>query len=425
MCRSCLSHVGAALCLAAFFSATGVAQWTSGSDGSDGAFEPNATIQIDLGLAATVPPGETWAWPSPVPGQGVYDPVQWAVVFKYTTINIPANVTVTFKNHPSGAPVVWLAQGDVSIAGTVNLNGKDCPGTTFPIFAEGGPGGFDGGVGGMGPLNTAGGGLGPGGGDPSSGSSNGQGGHYGSGSHAYGNAFITPLIGGSGGGGEYQAAINGGAGGGAIVLASSTHIALAGSITARGGYYCAPWSGYVSGGGSGGAIRLVSPTVSAAGSLLAPSGGGSGSYSGTSGRIRIEGTDLNLTGTANPAPSVDFVTWPVFPGENGPVLRAVLVHGVDVPADPLARMLTPDVEISEAGEVLIHVEGFNISLPATVEARIVVPRGPVVRISQPLQDAGEGWVMADIPATFAPGPSEVQLRATWTPAGAAPGGEAP
>lgn len=72
----------------------------SGSDGSDGVFNPLASVQIDLSLAATA----TWDTPSPVPGQGVYDPVQWAVVFKYSSITIPNGVSVSFKNHPSGAP---------------------------------------------------------------------------------------------------------------------------------------------------------------------------------------------------------------------------------------------------------------------------------------------------------------------------------
>ena len=100
---------------------TTFADFDSGSDGSDGAFAPKFDTVIDLSLAATA----SWDTPSPVPGQGVYDPERWAVVFKYTTIDIPLGVTVSFTNHPSGAPVIWLASGDVTIAGEVNVNGEE------------------------------------------------------------------------------------------------------------------------------------------------------------------------------------------------------------------------------------------------------------------------------------------------------------
>jgi hypothetical protein len=75
----------------------------------------------------------------------VYDPDKWAVVFKYTTIDISVNVY--FSNHPSGAPVVWLASGDVTIEGQVNLDGEyGRPYFDFDRpFAESGPGGFGGG----------------------------------------------------------------------------------------------------------------------------------------------------------------------------------------------------------------------------------------------------------------------------------------
>ncbi len=80
----------------------------SGSDGSDGVFNPQTSVVIDLRDAATA----TWDTPSPVAGHGVYDASQWAVVFKYTTVDIPAGVVVGFTNHASGAPVVWLASGE-------------------------------------------------------------------------------------------------------------------------------------------------------------------------------------------------------------------------------------------------------------------------------------------------------------------------
>ncbi len=109
------------------------AQFNNVSDGSDGAFAPVADVEIDLWLAADA----SWDTPSLVAGQGVYDADRWAVVFKYTTIDIPAGVTVTLKNHPSNPPVVWLASGDVTIAGTINLDMGDGKGRSLPfVFVE-------------------------------------------------------------------------------------------------------------------------------------------------------------------------------------------------------------------------------------------------------------------------------------------------
>src|SRR5207248_2812146 len=104
---------------------------------------------------------------------------------------------------------------------------------------------------------------------------------------SYGNAFLLPLIGGSGGGGvisginSIYSGFGGGAGGGAIMIASSVLIRVNGFITANGG----------TPGGSGGAIRLVAPTITGFGTLQA-----SGGQSGASGRIRIEALQKMLAG---------------------------------------------------------------------------------------------------------------------------------
>lgn len=65
------------------------------SDGSDSTFNPSQNTQIDLAEAIT----GVWDQTSPQPGKGIYDPEKCAVVFKYKSVNIPAGVTVTFKNH--------------------------------------------------------------------------------------------------------------------------------------------------------------------------------------------------------------------------------------------------------------------------------------------------------------------------------------
>ena len=77
------------------------AQLTIPSDGSDGAFNPAANIEIDLSEAIT----GTWSASNAAnAGKGIHDPAKWAVVFKYSSVNIPPGVTVTFKNHPAHRP---------------------------------------------------------------------------------------------------------------------------------------------------------------------------------------------------------------------------------------------------------------------------------------------------------------------------------
>ena len=98
----------------AWGSSSALAQFVSGSDGSDGPFTPQVHREVDLSLAI---PGD--ALMTPGTGDGVYDVTRWAVVFKYASIDIPDGVTVTFTNHPSRAPVVWLVDGDVIISGTI------------------------------------------------------------------------------------------------------------------------------------------------------------------------------------------------------------------------------------------------------------------------------------------------------------------
>ena len=133
------------------------AQLTIPSDGSDLAFNPAASIEVDLSQAI---PGDalTFSNTGGNQGKGIYDVARWVIVFKYASVNIPAGVTVTFKNHYSYAPVVWLVQGSVTIAGTVSVDGKSGvtgPDSVYPV--ESGPGGFRGAA-----AGPAGSGAGPG-----------------------------------------------------------------------------------------------------------------------------------------------------------------------------------------------------------------------------------------------------------------------
>jgi hypothetical protein len=140
--------------MSALAMASAQAAFDSGSTGADGALNPTVNTEIVL------------------PPSGILN---------YTTVNIPAGVTVTFKKNAANTPVHILASGNVTIAGYVDIRGQDAKSTgTYGdgvlgddgIPGTGGPGGFDGGRGGKedgqqrAAIVRGGAGLGPGGGQP-------------------------------------------------------------------------------------------------------------------------------------------------------------------------------------------------------------------------------------------------------------------
>lgn len=215
----------------------------------------------------------------------------------YTTVNVAAGRTLRFNRNPLNTPVQLLAQGDVDIAGTVDVGGRTAPGSP-PIGGSAGPGGFDGGKPGFGSEFPPGDGYGPGGGRGGENSNSPTG--AGAGVHAvraageerhgepYGSPLLIPLMGGSGGGGiAGQPGVGGGGGGGALLIASNTRILVAatGRVLAQGGGRgLSPRNA-----GSGGAIRLLAPKVEGTG-VVNVFGGDSGSW-GNHGRIRVDCLD--------------------------------------------------------------------------------------------------------------------------------------
>lgn len=333
--------------------------------GSDGAFAPSAaSTVVDLSLAVTGKWDETTG-----SGNGVYDPEQWAVIFRYDSVSIPSNVTVSFSNHPSRAPVIWLVEGDVTISGIVALNGSiGAPPSGPALWSEPGPGGFRGGRGARSPSSASSTGMGPGGGPSNSGS-----GRYGDGTGSYGDAGLFPLIGGSGGGGSATGR-GGGAGGGAILIATPGTLTVAGSIRANGATGTSDGPGtQSSGGGSGGGIRLIAETIQGTGLLQA--------VGASVGRIRIEAVATNLSDIGNPPAS--FGTPPEFPrifrvsGDGIPTIRNVTLGGQTIPADPWARVEFPaqDVTLAEEGSATLVIEAENVPPGSTVRARVVRPTG--------------------------------------------------
>lgn len=395
--------LAALLCLQSVFVRADIA---IPSDGSDGVFAPTNSVEIDLGLAATA----AWNTPSPVAGNGVYDGEQWAVVFKYASVNIPAGVKVTFKNHPAKAPVVWLVNGPVVIAGEVNLDGE--PGGFRPSTrmepARGGPGGFRGGIGAFGPAISQGDGLGPG---RLTTTDRGTSGAYSQGvgdvnlqgrGYIYGNSSIVPLIGGSGGSGSQSSdptlgSVSGGAGAGAILIASRSSIEVRGSVSAKTAYVGGSASG------AGGAIRLIADEVSGSGTLTTYGG-----LTGSPGRIRIEAN--HFVSTLNLIPET-FVVPPanpprIWPETSFPKTRVVSVNATAVPSDPRSDLgPTADLTLKTTGSREVVVETRNMATTSSVKVMLIPLRGkPVVveAVHQSGDAALSTWTaQVDIPKGFA------------------------
>jgi hypothetical protein len=351
------------------------AAFDSGSTGADGALVVSASQQLQ------------------VPESGV---------FNFTTLTVETGATLTFKKNAQSTPVTILASGDVVINGTISVNGQ-AGNSTIP--GEGGPGGFDGGAGGVvkdpgkrgeGPGGGVGGsprlsavyygGSGEGGAHSDSGENGGfaasdaQGG---AGSIAYGNDRIIPLLGGSGGGGgggtTSSVGAAGGGGGGALLIASSTSITVNGAILANGGVGAigsnSNYLGGGGGGGAGGAIRLITEALNGNGTISATGGAGGRMYSATTsysggsgslGRIRVESITTNRTAGTTPPMSIGYV-FSVTPPDM-PTLSIVSIAGVNAPTIPRGDFNAPDIVLpyGATNPVAVVVSAMNVPADATV-----------------------------------------------------------
>ncbi len=334
----------------------------SGSTGADGAFNPTENTQLQL------------------PSDGV---------FNFTTVNIPAGVTVTFQKNITNTPVTILASGDVLIDGTIDVSGGDSPDigsagdgdlTDDGLAGIGGPGGYDGGLGGLGGEffvdRNGGAGLGPGGGE--AGFEPGDGGFalY---AGVYGSPTLLPLIGGSGGGGgsgNILSGSGGGGGGGAILIASTTTLTISdtGLIKADGGA-----SGIASGAsvgleggfGSGGGVRIVATTVAGNGSIRA--GHATDSHD-LPGRIRIEAEHLFRTAHTDPEFSFSPTPGNVFVA-GLPTLSITTVAGVSAPTSPTgnADIVLPKTTLNP---VAVGFSTTGVPVGSTVALKITPARMP-------------------------------------------------
>ena len=403
-----------------------MAQFTTGSTGADGAYSPTVSGDFDpvaLGLNSA---GDN--------------------VFNFTTINIPAGVTIKLRaTKLRNQAVTWLASGNVTIAGTLDLSGQS-PTTINPsvpaqlvanrVYPEPGPGGYTGGLGASGGFAPEK-GAGPGGGPAASV------GTYssnptcigGSASFAsagpssysmligatYGSYFLIPLYGGSGGGGGWGSSSSsiggvGGAGGGAIRIASNTQISVTGNIQANGGDGGAVTGSaqFCTGGvGSGGAINLIAPTILGGGSLRALSGYNYFVGTTANGIIRLSSNSNALT---NNSPAA--VLGPLFlPPPNStlgtPSIRITQVNGVAVPADSKGQYLSPDVVIAASSAVPITIAAANIPLGTTPSLRLTAETGTDQLVTCSALAGSIGASTSTCTATLPFSISVGAIRATW------------
>lgn len=339
--------------------------------------------------------------------------------YEFTTINVPSWVQVRFTKDAANSPVVWYASGDVNIDGYLLVDGRDAPDNTgVGLFADGGPGGGNGGTGGI-RFDVSGSyagvpGTGQGGGAPGVAAD-----QYGSGGTffgVYGNPMQQPLLGGSGGGGGGSRSNgnggNGGGGGGAIQIDSSRDITVNGIINADGGRYEHTGGSY-GGVGSGGGILLRADRVLGSGSLWAR--GGRSQSGEVGGRIRVEAFYRPLAVNASPAPSATAPVESLVTGDT-PTLMVVSVDGVGVVDPPSGNPNTPDVVFAEAGTVSVVVQGTNIPEGTAVTLRIT-GSGTIIELPESGDAAVtlDGSGMATFTATVPAGVGTIQAFATFTP----------
>jgi len=398
--------------------------FSSGSTGADGAFNPTVSQTVI------------------VPASGV---------FNFTTVNIPAGVTITFPRGAANKPVIILATGDVTIAGAINITGEK--GKANGAGGMGGAGGFAGGNGAPGgvckqldPQNPSrciscdcknvmcgSPGNGPGSGNGGimganvgqTGSAGGGGGHItagqtsaanngaagAAGGDAYDSDLMTPLIGGSGGGGaagrceDVLSGGGGGGGGGAIIIASSTKIILNGSL---GGDFDFPpvidasgggaenFGHATGGGGAGGSIRLVANEITGSGGFKAnggsPDAGGFNSGgAGANGIIRLECHRLTVTNLRSDIPVILHSLPRPVSSSQAPAISVISIAGI-APANPPSGSFAAAADVSlpasQANPVAINLATTNIPLGTTIKVTVTPSGGaPVIATSSPVTGA--------------------------------------
>lgn len=381
------------------------AQFSSGSTGADGALDYSSL---------------------PSPSTVVFDPSRFnhslgQNTYNFTTINVPAGITVVLSSQTLSGPVFWLAQGDVNINGVLLLNGQSGPvagvNTALRIPTLPGPGGYPGGVGGKGssPPQP---GFGPGGGAAGINVGNqGDGRQFGLGGAFTGNSVLAPPIGGSGGGGGFcidgtNFGPGGGGGGGALVIASSTSIFVRGTIDARGGAAQGGCS-ITSGGGAGGSVELAANSVSGSGSVFAGGGSACCGVQGGSGSIHFESVQLPV-GINTDIPASQAAPGALFQPNLPVSIQVVNVGGVQIANLALGRFQNPDIVINTSAPVTVTIQTTGIPPGTVLNLNIYSEDGSTQTVqTTPLQGTLQS-ATATASVTFPPDLSMGVVKATWT-----------
>ena len=397
--------------------------YESGSTGSDGVFSPVSDVELVL------------------PDNGI---------FNFSEVNIPAGVTVTFAKNADNTAVFILATGDILVDGIIDVSGGSPVAAVGPTPAEsdrlpgiGGPGGFDGGIGGIRyqPLISGSWGIGPGGGEYSTDTCGGGGGGYGTaggighpcsgaGGASWGTPDLVPLVGGAGGGGggahhiTFMHGQGGAGGGGAILMAASNNITVNGSVIANGG--SSPDQTIKQGGGgtgSGGAIRIIADSISGEGAISAV-GGVAGTPAepttlsgvGGDGRIRLEATTLIRLSDTTPTYIYSQPQTAIFAAV--PALRIATIGGVATPTFP-----TGDADValgSVVNPVEVEIETANVPLGTTVTLDVTPYPGGSPSADGRINFISSGVIgsiasgVATVSAELPAGSNTLQARTTFT-----------
>lgn len=370
-------------------------------DSSDGNYTwSGGNNTLDLRNAAV----GTWDGISPVPGNGIYDPAKWVVVYKFNNFNIQFG-NLNFIEHPSRCPVIILVQGTVSV-------------NSCNIIVPVNVGGFNGGIpGAQGLPGSA--GLGPGGGglSASSPSYGGAGGYATAGAGGvnpgpiYGNPAIVPLIGGSGAGARDYYAQYGGNGGGAILIACKNQMTITNSsIFANGDI------GNSGSCGSGGAIKLMAQSLNLPSSGLSARGAQYDSNLGGAGRIRLEANSFGELGGSVPAASTATAgaVAKIFATNLTPKSAISKVGGISTPADPRGSFsFLPDVNLSAAGTQTVEVTCENIPVDGSwsVFVRGVPRNGDATTYTATYATGNLAWSTWTVSVPFTEGNQVLQVRA--------------
>ena len=358
-----------------------LAAYDSGSTGADGTFGPASNTTINLALAGTGA------------GFGVYDSTHWAVVFNYTTVNIPAGVTV--QSHQSSIRrtrrVALL--GQCFDRGDGEAGRRECSIQWRTALCGARSGWIRGGATNSGRwCRTRHSGIwpgwwtiprrrpatGPGGGYGSLGANDNTGG---GGGGTYGNEAVLPLIGGIG---WRRQLVDGTAGrwrsgrrGDSHCFFWNNRSSIVGVDRGRWWDCCRLqlWRAEAGAVGRFVLLRIWSQEQVACAQRGAKGGGLAGD--GGTGRIRVEAPTIVLDDGGNPPFTSTSIPGPTFPDANAPSLSVTSVStpagNVPVTADPRAGIRTVDTIVPDSVvvPVTVHISASNIPTGTSVTS---VPR---------------------------------------------------